>query len=479
MSTQTGLGRVISGFAALAVATLLTQVLNFVLLAIAARRLGPEPIGAFSFAVSVVGYFAIPSNFGITGLATRDVAREPGRMREVLAQVVPLHGATVLIPYALAVVTAPLLGADALSARLFPIVALGFVLDAVSLQWIAYGRQRFTVIALARVAGAVVNFVLVILLVRPGSGGEGAVAFAWAGTAGLFLTSVWTLVAAVRREGRPRLSLDVRALLRRFRAGMPLGVSSVMIAVYYSLDSVMLGYLRGTEEVGQYAVAYKLPLALIGLAGLWGSVLFPHAAALMERDPEDLRGQLGFFSSVAVVVALPLGVGALLVGQDLMPQLFGARFAPAGTPFVILCWATAIVVFTISTATAALAVGADRLYVTSVTAGAVANLLLNFAVIPLFGTTGAAAATVSAEVVVFAMVWGRVGKRLGRIELEWGRIARAAAATALMVPVVLALDGTLAGVQRAAVGAVVYAVAAVGFGAIRIGELRKALGTGS
>jgi len=263
--------------------------------------------------------------------------------------------------------------------------------------------------------------------------------------------------------------------MRRFSTGVPLGIAAVMISVYYSLDSVMLGYLRTTEEVGQYAVAYRLPLALIGFAGLWSSVLFPHASALALRDPETLRGLLGFFSSVAVVVALPLGAGAILVGEDLIPLLFGAEFAAAGTPFVILAWAAVIVVVTISTGTVALAIGEERHYVIAVTAGAVANLLANLVLIPSFGMEGAAAATVGAEVIVFAVVWRRLQARLGGVPLEWSRIARAAAATVVMVPVVLALDGTLGPVGRVAAGALAYTVAAVALGAVHRGEIRAAL----
>jgi O-antigen/teichoic acid export membrane protein len=263
--------------------------------------------------------------------------------------------------------------------------------------------------------------------------------------------------------------------VRRFKTGAFLGISGVMISIYYSLDSVMLGYLRDTGEVGQYAVAYRLPLALIGLAALWGSVLFPYASHLGVHDRETLRGQLGFFSSVAAIVSLPMGVGAILVGDELMPQLFGADFAPAGTPFIILAWAAAIVTFSMSVGTVATALGEERHYVWAVAGGALINVLLNLAAIPLFGMVGAACATVAAEVVVLILIWRRLHTRLGAIKLEWWRIGRAAAATVLMVPAVIALDGVVGAVSQAVVGFVVYAVAAYALGAIRRRELMLAL----
>ncbi len=58
------LRRVARGFTVLALATTATQAIGFVALAVAARRLGPENLGAFSFAQSLAVYFAIPMDFG-------------------------------------------------------------------------------------------------------------------------------------------------------------------------------------------------------------------------------------------------------------------------------------------------------------------------------------------------------------------------------------------------------------------------------
>lgn len=86
--------------------------------------------------------------------------------------------------------------------------------------------------------------------------------------------------AALRRHGRPIMSTDWARLRTRFR----LGVAVVMISIYYTVDSLMLGYLKDTRTVGQYSIAYKIPLAVITVAGLWGAVLFPRASALAQRS---------------------------------------------------------------------------------------------------------------------------------------------------------------------------------------------------
>ncbi len=457
------------GFVALGAATALTQVLGFVLLAVAARRLGPAHLGAFAFALSVVGYFSIPANFGVTAYAVRDVAREPERVREIMGEVVLLLGALVLVPFLAVVLLAPVVAADAVSRSLLPIVGLTFVIDAASLAWVLYGTHRFAWVALARVLGSIVNVALVLLLVHGGP--EGPRTLAWCAVAGVVITTLATLIPVLRVMGAPALAWNWRRSLARFRAGLPFGIAGVMISIYYAIDSVMLGYLRGTDEVGQYAVAYKVPLAVIALAALWASVLFPYASALGLSDPGRLRHEVGEFASLFAVAALPIGLGSALVGTGLMRDLFGDQYGPAGTPFVLLMFAAALVVVTINYGTVAQAIGEERHFAVAVTAAAALNLGLNLIVIPPFGMTGAAAATIAAEVLVFALVWMRLRSRLGPMPLQWARLVRVACATAVMA-LVMVLLGPLPALVKVSIGAAVYVGAAAALGVVSVAELR-------
>lgn len=463
----------LSGFAALGLATAFTQLIGFAVLVVAARRLGAHGVGAFSFALSLVAYFSIPTNFGVTALGTRDVARDPDQTRALAGEVLSLQSGLVAVPFVALVALAPLIAADGVSRTLLPIVALTFVIDALSLQWVLYGRHRFAAIALSRVLGGVASGALVLALLGPGR--NGALELAWFTVVGVAVTSAVTLIAVLRETGLPPLRFDLRRLARRLRASAPLGVAAVMISIYYSIDSVMLGYLKNTGVVGQYAVAYKIPLALITFAALWASVLYPYASDVGPREPERLRGELGLFASLSGVVALPFAVGALITGPALMPELFGVRFAASGTPFVLLTLAAALVMVTINYGTVAVAVGDERRYVVAVTLGAATNLVANFALIPPMGMAGAALATIGAEVVVFIYVYRRMRILLGPIAPPPERLLRAAAATALMAAVLLLAPGDPSAAVRVGIGAVVYVVAAMGLRVVSPRELRMLL----
>jgi O-antigen/teichoic acid export membrane protein len=345
------------------------------------------------------------------------------------------------------------------------------VTAAIAFDWALRGMQRLSALAVSQVASQAVFGVLVATLLVGGF--AGAQRFAWFTVANAGLAAVFTMFWAWRKGGLPSISVDRGRLWRRLKASLPIGISLAMIQVYYSLDSVLLGYLKDTEAVGQYAVAYRVPLGVWAFAAIWVAVVYPHASAMFVKDPKRLRRQVKTFASYSVAIALPLGVGATFAGQGLMPELFGDDFAPATTPFILLMWAVAVSMVSVNFGNVLLGCGDEKRYAIGVSIGAALNIALNFILIPPFGTAGAASATIATELVVVAYMIRRFRIVLGPVGIEWGRVARAVAASAVMSAVLIALPDSVDVLLKIPIGAVVYAVAALAFGVVRPSEFRE------
>jgi O-antigen/teichoic acid export membrane protein len=461
-----GVARLLRGFAVMAVGTLGARLIGFVVLALVARKAGPDSLGAYSFALGLAAYFvALPSNFGIGTLAIRDIARDPRGARRVVGEALALEallGALCLLVF-LALI--PVLARDSQVAALMPLVGVYYVAYNLTADWALQALQRMTAVTLVRLGGQVV-FGAVTPLILVG-GFEGVRRFALMMVAGAAISAVLALLVVWRAVGAPRLPRSLSALRRRVTRSAPFGFSLVMVQVYYSIDQILLGYLRENEDVGQYAAAAKLPIVLMGFTALWATALYPHATRVFEQDREALRRQLGGFSSLAIVAALPLAVGSTLVGRDVMLGLFGAAFGPAATPFAVLMWATAIAFVSINATHVLLAIGGERDFAVAVTAGAVLNVALNFALIPGLGPTGAALATLAAEAMVLVVSWRRLATVLGPAPLDARRILGALAANGAMALALISVPEATPPAIRIALGAVVCAAGAIAFRAVR------------
>lgn len=461
--------RLLGGFVVLAAMTLLTQAVGFVAVAVAARRLGPTDLGAAYFAIGVAVYFGIPANFGITIMGIRDVGREPERAREIAAEVL---GIRLLLGAVLAlsmILLTPVLTVDARTTEALPVAAVTILVSGVGAEWILLGRQQTVLVGIGRLTGQVIYGLAILIFLHGGP--HSAALFCWFTVLSILVTAGVNQASVWREIGAPRMSLDLARLKRRAKQALPFGVAVIAVQIYFSIDSIMLGYFEGSTAVGEYTVAYKIPLALYGLLGLWSASLYPQSARLVEKHPEVLRSQVDAFTSLGIGLALPLAIGTTILGHELVIALFGDRYAPAGTPFVLLTWALAIAIVTVSFGAALAAGGDEKRYAWGVALGAVLNIFVNLWAIPAFGTTGAAVATIASEGLVVVYMVRRYRSVVGPVSLAWGRLARAGAATLVMVAVLVAVPDTVPVLVRLGFAAVTYSLLAVALGAVRVSEI--------
>jgi len=455
----------------MAAASLAGQAIGFIALMVVSRRIGPDNLGAFSFATSLCRFFAIPVNFGISTLAIREIARRPSDATRIAGQVLALRLGLFLVSYAALVALAPVIASDALVQTLLPICGLFVLGDVVGLAWGLQGLQRFVAVALISLGGQVVYGALVPLLVDGGP--HGAVVYAWLNVVGAMAAAVGSWIWFVRKAGWPALPRSLRSLGRLWLSAAPIGLSFVMIFVYYSLDSVMLGYLRSTYEVGQYGVGYRLVAAIIGFAGLWVTVLFPHAARLYKLDPVRLGRQIRSAVTLGTVVALPIGVGGSLVATPLMIGLFGAAFANAGAPFAVLIWSAVVVIVSVNFGNVLMACDGERVFAKGVALGALVNIVLNFALIPFWGAIGAAISTVVTEILVMALMAVALRRRVPVAAPDVRRLGGALAATTIMAGVVIALLQVTNIWVTVAAGGTIYAAVVLMLRVVRPGDLGR------
>jgi O-antigen/teichoic acid export membrane protein len=465
-----GVGTVLRGFAVLSAATVVIRLIGFVAVTLFARTAGPQTFGTYAFALALAGFVVgAPTNFGIGTLGIRKIARDPGAAGKVVGEALAVQAIIAVVAVALLVALVPLLGSDQEVVTLTPLVALYYVAYSMTVDWALQGLQRMRAVAVARLAGQVLfGIVTPLVLVR---GPAGAERYAAVFAAGAILTAIVAFAMVRRAVGPIRVSWAIAPLWDLAKKAAPLGFSLVMLQIYYSMDQVLLGFLTDKSQVGQYAAAAKLPVVLGGFIQIWVSAVYPHASKLFTHDPDALRCQLGSFTSLSVVAALPLAAGSAILGTAVMTGLFGPAYGPAGTSFAILMAASAIVVVAVNYTSLAMAVDQERTFAWAVTIASIINVLMNLVLIPFYGAIGASISTVAAELVVFLICVRRVVSVVGRPPLAGRRIAGAIAATAVMSAALLAMPSSISVWLRIAAGGAIFLVVAAACGAVRREDL--------
>jgi O-antigen/teichoic acid export membrane protein len=451
-----GLSQAVRGFGALAASSVAGQLLGFVALAYVARRVGATNLGAYAFALALATYFGLLSTFGINNLATRDAAKDRNALRSTVSETLLLQLALAIGMYGLLVTLSQWLVGNVEARQMVPIVGLTLIVGSFTLDWALVALGRFNAVAFWRFAGQAIYVGLIPLLVV--SGKTGVFRYAWLNVAGLAITAVGlATVAAHTRAMRPR-GIGLRAVLTRLRRSVPFGYSLIMIQIYAAIDSLMLGYLDSTHAVGIYAVANKLPAALIVFANVWINAFLPHTARRLTTDPQGLARDLGRLVTATLSIAAAICVGSFISANRLMPLMFGEDFRAASAPFSFLAIAGALVLIQANFSNV---LRGQRYYTIVMTLAAITIVVLNLVLIPLAGPLGSAIATAIGEVGLTLLTFVGVRRKLGPLPIDVARLVRAACAVIVMTIFMLAapvLNNSV--VVQICVGLVAFAGAA-------------------
>jgi O-antigen/teichoic acid export membrane protein len=170
------------------------------------------------------------------------------------------------------------------------------------------------------------------------------------------------------------------------------GVSQLLNA---RLDQILLGVIASEAALGLYAVAVNAAEMLLFVPAAIATSLLP--AVAREHDPTPRRTMRTFRS--ALVLTLSSIAAAAALGWFLIPLVFGARFEDSVGPFLWLLPGpvgyTALSIFSSSL----LASSAPGLASLSIGTALGTGLILDLALIPAFGASGAAAAASAAFLV--------------------------------------------------------------------------------
>ena len=366
----------------------------FVGLLLIARALGPSGRGTVAFITVASMLVAWIARFGVGEATVVFFARRPPARPRLLANIALFAGTAGAVGAA-AVCTVLALVPSLRPAGLgsAELAALGVSVIAVTFADAGYkfvlASSRFRLHARVTMTTSWMYAALIATLWAAFGLTPARAAFAWGSVhavRALVLLSASALAVGVRA---PDLSLFTDCL----RFGVRAWVGSLADNLNFRVDQIIVALIASEATLGIYAVAVNAFEVLLYLPGGAATALLP----LVAGSSEPMRGErtLHAFRSVAFVTSAGLAVAALL-GPFLLTLVFGSAYAGSVTPFLLLLpgalGAVLLAIFT----NALVASSAPGLSSLGPLASLFVGVVLDFALIPPFGASGAAAAASAA-----------------------------------------------------------------------------------
>jgi O-antigen/teichoic acid export membrane protein len=381
----------------LTVASLAVRAMGLGMVMVLARYLGAEGYGTYQRAEAFVFMFSIVANLGLDFILTREVARRSAHVSEYLSGVITLK--LLLWPLCFALILGLAHARGYQGTFLWGIWCYGAILLLYAIGQAFDGvfqgldSMRFTAFANLANQAAFVALGLTFVL--------------------LHKDLRWVLSALVI-AGMVRLAVSASLLTRLhiswtrpspgtlwylLRQAIPLALAAGFVTVYYEIDSVLLGDLKGNNEVGWYKAGSKFLLLFGVLRDSFLVAIFPVFASVGDGDRKRMSNLMTQAVRYQLIVALYFVLCFVLLSR-IAPKLLGQDFVNTAKVLPIMAWILIPQTISITMGRALVATGNQARLMGATGLALLVNVGLNLALIPRYGYLGAAAAGAASEIAV-------------------------------------------------------------------------------
>jgi len=326
LKSRTLRGGVAKGFA---------QAANFLLktgcLIVFARLLEPTDFGLVGMVTAITGLLSLFREFGLS-LATVQRADITNEQTSTLFWINIAVGVVLCL---ISIAIAPIVASFYREPRLdliMVVLGVSFLFNAAGVQHSALMQRqlRFTTLAIIDVIALLASSAASLVLALRGFGYWALVVWSTmlplATTIQLWICSRWV-------PGRPGLNVGAGSLLR---FGSIVTLNTLVVAVAYSVDKILLGRFWGAEVVGIYGRAYQLvALPTEQVTSTIGGV----AMSVLSRLQHDRARLWSYFSkgySVVLTITIPVATMCALFAEQIVLVMFGPKWTDAVSVFRLL-----------------------------------------------------------------------------------------------------------------------------------------------
>jgi len=420
-----------------------------------AHTLGPAPLGAYFLFLAYFGIFNLVGDGGFGSAAIKRISegKEPDEYFSAFAFI---RVVLLALSVSLLLFTEPYLK-DATSSGIFFWLILALVVSVFSSSagTGVYGSGKVGVYQISGFVDVLLRTVIQIAAVFFG--------FGIAGLAGGFIGGLIAGgITNFRYLDLKLVRFKISHLKNLFSFSFWIFLTASGSLVFSYADTILIGFFMSNTDVGIYRTAFQLTSVATFATLAFQTVLFPKISSWgTQGQITEIENSLARAWTYSLFLAIPTCIGGWILGDKLLYYLYGESFV-GGAPalfFLLLVPVVNVFMFLGAMSLAALNRPKDAFWITVIAASA--NILLDLALIPVLGITGAAVAT------LIAMTLNALGilillSRVISIKIEYWSMKNIIYASVIMgifllfIHFLLPLNHVLAVLSVVIIGALIY-----------------------
>lgn len=400
-----GNGRVLKNLVMVFASEGIGGLLSFIIVLLAARLLGVEQFGVFSYILAITSVCQLVADFGLTNLIVREVAKDTSKAQYIMSNVLSLAWGLSAVILALVILLA-LFSLDTTGQQLAAVImgvavlatyhsvvyssvcrafeqmsynAISFVVHKIILLALIYGFHHWTVFSSSLLA--ICSAYLVANLCQ----------------------YLYFYVVVRTRFIRFGFGRDFAFSWQLLKDAVPIGASMVVRRLTLQVDTLLLGVLATASAVGLFSAAYKVVQVVDMIPFAICLPLFPAMSRMANNEPEKLPAFFSMTLTGFLLVAIPLCGYVFVSAANLIALFYGDTFGSAVPALKILSFAIIGLFVNMLLSYVFMALGKQRFYLMAATVCLLVNAVIDALLIPHLGATGAAWGTLFGELSYFLL----------------------------------------------------------------------------
>lgn len=373
------------------------MILSFVVGVFAARFLGPNNFGLINYGLAFSTFFTAFSNLGINSILVKEIVKsykDSGILLGTTCFLRLLSSLLCLVLIWIIVFFIDYGENQTIFIVLICSTSLLFQIPEVFNYWFQAQYQSKITAVTSLISYLVTSIYKVILLIMK----MDVKWFAFASTLDYIIYGI-IIIHYYRKYNGPKLQIRLLKGKELLSKSYHFILSSAMIAVYMQTDKLMLKQMLTESEVGYYSIANNIcNMWVFVLAAIIDS-MNPTIFRLYESKEYDLFTKANKrLYCIVFYLSCIVSIGFLITGKYVVLILYGKAYSGAIGPLLVLTWYTAFSYLGVARNTWLVCNNSQRYLKYLYIGAAIINVVLNYYLIPIFGATGAAIASLITQI---------------------------------------------------------------------------------
>lgn len=372
------------------------SVLQLVINMLSARYLGPSNYGLINYAASIAAFCIPIMQLGMRSTLVKEIVDRPEKEGQTMGTAIGMSViSSILCIIGITTFTVIANGDEKTTVIVCLLYSTSLIFQA--LEMVQYWFQaklisKYTSLTML-FAYIVVSIYKTILLITR----RNIYWFTVAQVIDFFIIAV-VLLFIYKRVGGQKLTFSFKRgkeLLSKSRYYI---ISGMMVTIFAQTDKIMLKFMVGDSGVGQYSAA----VASAGLTGfIFAAIIDSFRPSIIESKKAGSTNygkKVGVLSAIIIYLSLLQSLGMTLFSDLIVYILYGEDYAQSAGILTVLVWYTT---FSYMGSVRNIWILAEEkhkyLWIINMS-GALGNIALNLALIPIWGVQGAAIASLVTQI---------------------------------------------------------------------------------